>query len=222
MELTALFFGDSNTYYKRVTFKRSQSRKNNERDKVMEKAIKDASDLNLTDRDINLLEIINEEDLTSFTFEGLKRRLKMHPETLSRILYKLAEQEIVKKGEKGYALTSKAKKILQSTFSNTTNPSLPLLQTYLPPQIPIKKIISNLKGKWFNQLRWLGQSITNNGITLKWITADGGKIISAFFSHGKLHIEAKMITENDINNALYASHQLMSYITKLISKTEHN
>jgi len=188
----------------------------------MDKDIKDTSDLNLTDRDINILEIINEEDLTNFTFEGLKRRLKMHPETLSRILYKLAEQEIVKKGEKGYALTSKAKKILQSTASKTTNPSLPLLQTFLPPQIPIKKIISNLKGKWFNQLRWLGHSITNKGITLKWITEDGGNIISAFVSQGKLQIEAKMIAENDINAALCASHQLMGYITKLISKTEHN
>ena len=186
----------------------------------MEKGIIDTSDL--SERDINILETIKEEDLTSFTFEGLKRRLKMHPETLSRILYKLAKQEIVKKCEKGYALTSKAKKILQSTVSNTTNPSLPLLQTFLPPQIPINKILSSLKGKWFNQLRWLGHSITNEGITLKWITEDGGKIISAFFSQGILRIEAKMITENDINAALCNSHQLMSYITKLISKTEHN
>ena len=31
-----------------------------------------------------------------------------------------------------------------------------------------------------------------------------------------------MVSQNDLNAALTASYQLMSYITKLISKTEHN
>jgi hypothetical protein len=180
------------------------------------------SDLELEEREINLLQIINEEELTNFTFEGLKRRLKIHQETLSRILNRLADQEILKKGNTGYTLTSKAKKILKSQPSDSNNPNLPLLQTFLPPQIPIKKIVSNLKGKWFGTLRWLGYSITNESITLKWITEDGENIISAIFYQGKLHIEAKMISENNLISALNASHQLMSFITKLISKTGHN
>jgi hypothetical protein len=180
------------------------------------------SDLDLKERDINILHVIDEEDLTSFTFEGLKRRLKIHPETLSRILYRLADQEILKKSKYGYTLTSKAKKLLKSNIYHSTNPSLRLLQTFLPPEVPSKKIIPNLRGKWFGVLRWLGYSITNEGITLKWITEDGRYIISAVFSQGKLYIEAKMVSENDLNAALNASHQLMGYITKLISRTEHN
>jgi len=180
------------------------------------------SDLDLKEGDINLLQTINEEELTNFTFEGLKRRLKIHQETLSRILSRLADQEILKKGSTGYTLTSKAKKLLKSQPSDSNNPTLPLLQTFLPPQIPIKKIISNLKGKWFGTLRWLGYTITNDSIALKWITDDGGNIISAIFYQGKLHIKAKMISENDLISALNASHQLMSFITKLISKTGHN
>ena len=174
------------------------------------------------ERDINVLRIIDEENLTSFAFEGLKRRLKIHPETLSRILYRLADQDILKKGDNGYTLTSKAKKLLKSNSLDSINPSLPLLQTFLPPEVPIKKVFSNLKGKWFGVLRWLGYSDTNEGINLKWITEDGGTIISAVFSQGKLYIEAKMVSENDLNAALNASHQLMGYITKLISKTGHN
>jgi DNA-binding HxlR family transcriptional regulator len=180
------------------------------------------SGLDLKERDITLLQIINEEELTNFTFEGLKRRLKIHQETLSRILNRLADQEILKKGNNGYSLTSKAKKLLKLQSSDSNTPTLPLLQTFLPSQIPIKKIIFNLKGKWFGTLRWLGYSITNESINLKWITDDGGNIISAHFSQGKLHIEAKMVSDNDLNTALNASHQLMGYITKLISKTEHN
>jgi len=186
----------------------------------MEENWNDISDFK--ESDINVLQIVDEEDLTSFTFEGLKRRLKMHPETLSRILYRLADQEILKKGDNGYTLTSKAKKLLKSNSYNSTNPNLRLLQTFLPPEVPIKKVISNLKGKWFGILRWLGYSETNEGLYLKWITEDGGTIISAIFSQGKLYIDAKMVSENDLNTALNASHQLMGYITKLISRTDPN
>ena len=186
----------------------------------MDKDWNDISDFK--ERDINVLQIIDEEDLTSFTFEGLKRRLKIHPETLSRILYRLADQDILKKGDNGYTLTSKAKKLLKSNSLDSTNPSLRLLQTFLPPEVPIKKVISNLKAKWFGVLRWLGYSITNEGVNLKWITEDGETIISAIFSQDRLYIDAKMVSENDLNAALNASHQLMGYITKLISKTRHN
>jgi hypothetical protein len=174
------------------------------------------------ERDINVLQIIKEEDLTCFTFEGLKRRLKMHPETLSRILSRLADQDIVKKGNNGYTLTSDAENLLKSNSVDSTNPNLRLLQTFIPPNVSIKKVVSDLTGKWFGILRWLGYSIADEGITLKWITEDGGTIISAFFSQSNLYIDAKMVLENDINVALNASHQLMGYITKFISKSEHN
>ncbi len=189
-------------------------------DLVMDEDWNDISDFK--ERDINILHIIVEENLTNFTFEGLKRRLKMHPETLSRILYRLADQKILKKGDNGYTLTSKAKKLLKSNSYDSTNPNLRLLQTFLPPEVPIKNVISNLKGKWFGILRWLGYSETNEGVNLKWITEDGGTIISAIFSRGKLYIDAKMVTENNLNTALNASHQLMGYITKLTSRTDPN
>jgi len=186
----------------------------------MEQDYPDISDLN--ERDINILQVIVEENLTHFTFEGLKRRLQMHPETLSRILYRLTDQEILKKNKKGYTLTSKTKKLLNKKPNNLVNPNLRLLQTFLPPEISIKTVISNLSGKWFGSLRWLGYSETNEGPCLKWITTNGGTIISAIFSQGKLNIEAKIITEIEFNTALNASHQLLSHITKLISRTHSN
>ena len=189
-------------------------------DLVMDKDWNDISELK--ERDINVLQIIDEENLTCFTFEGLRRRLKIHQETLSRILNRLTEENIVRKTNSHYFLTSKAKELLKTQNQESDSPPLPLLQTFLPPQIPINKMVSNLKGKWFGTLRWLGYYITNEDIALKWITTDGGTIISAIFSQSKLHIEAKMVSENDLNAALTASYQLISYITKLISKTEHN
>lgn len=188
----------------------------------MDKDWNDISDLEFSERDTNVLHIIDEEDLTSFTFEGLKRRLGMHPETLSRVLYRLANQGIVEKGVEGYTVTSKAKELLKSHSFDSRVPTVCLLQTLLPPDVPIQNVVSNLKGKWFGVLRWLGYSENKEGVVLKWITEDGGIIISAIFSLGQLNIDAKMLWEKDLSVALKASYQLMGYITNLISRVESN
>ena len=161
--------------------------------RIMDKDLPDDLDLDLKENDINVLSTIDEERLTNFAFEGLKRRMGIHPETLSRILNRLTQQEIIRRGTKGYTLTPKAKKVIKSHKFDTRNPTLQILQTLLPIDVPIQKIISNLKGKWFGQLRWLGYSASNENVNLKWITDDGGTIISAIFYRSKLHINAKMI-----------------------------
>lgn len=169
----------------------------------------------LNERDTNVLNVIEEEDLASFAFEGLKRRLGVHPETLSRALYRLEDQGIVEKEAEGYRVTSKAKELLKAHSLSTRASSVHLLQTLLPPKIPIQQVVSNLKGKWFGLLRWLGYSKNNESITLKWITEDGRTTISANFQYNQLIIDAKIIGEDDLNIALRASYQLMGYIAKL-------
>ena len=191
-------------------------------DPVMENDNNDISDLDLKQRDINLLNIIDEEDLNNFTFEGLKRRLKIHPEKLSRILSRLTNQEIIKKQNNGYTITTKAKKIMKSKPTDLDTQNTPLLQTFLPPNISIKDLVDNLRNKWFGQLRWLGCSSSNKKITLKWITTDCRNIISASFYQNMLQIYGKTVSDNDLNSALTASHQLMGHITKLITSTEQN
>lgn len=177
----------------------------------------DAPD-SLGQRDTRVLHVIREEELTSFTFDGLKRRLGVHPETLSRILYRLEEQGIIEKAAKCYNVTGKAQQLLRQHITHETQSTLPILQTLLSPDIPIQQIISNLRGKWFGSLRWVGTSQTLEGTALKWITEDGGTQIEAIFAEGTLSIEAKPLTEKDLNKAMKASYQLIAYITKLYSK----
>jgi hypothetical protein len=172
------------------------------------------TDYSLSERDADVLALIETEDLTTFTFDGLKRRTGLHPETLSRILSRLEEEGIIKKGPEGYKVTPKITELKLQALPKET-PSTSLIQTFLPSDLMTQQLILQLKGKWFGMLRWLGISENSQGVTLKWITEDGGIQISANIAGSALNIDAKFLTNNNLNLALKASYQLMSLIGKV-------
>jgi hypothetical protein len=169
-------------------------------------------------RDSDILAFLSQEDFTFFTFEGLKRRLGLHPETLSRILNRLEQEGIVKKTNEGYTVTREIAKHLKLHQTNTNASRVSLLQTYLPSDMPVQQLISSLRGRWFGLLRWLGLSETNESITLKWITEDGDIQIDAKITETQLNIEAKFLHHTNLNRALKAAYQLMAYIGKLCAR----
>jgi DNA-binding MarR family transcriptional regulator len=172
------------------------------------------ADYSLSERDADVLALIENEDLAIFTFDGLKRRTGLHPETLSRILVRLEQEGIVKKEHEGYRVTPKITK-LKLNQAHKEETTTPLIQTFLPSDLMTQQLILSLKGKWFGVLRWLGISENSDGVTLKWITEDGGIQIAANIQGTALNIEAKFLTNNNLNLALKASYQLMSNIGKL-------
>jgi len=172
------------------------------------------TEYSLSERDIDVLSLIENEDLATFTFDGLKRRTGLHSETLSRILSHLEEEGIVKKAHDGYTVTLKITE-LKLNQPRVEVPTTPLIQTFLPSDLMTQQLILSLKGKWFGILRWLGISKNSQGVTLKWITEDGGIQIAANIQGTALNIEAKFLTNNNLNSALKASYQLMSLIGKL-------
>ena len=175
-------------------------------------------DYGLSERDADVLSVINNEDLTVFTFDGLKRRLGLHPETLSRILARLEQEGILKKELHGYRVMPKITRLkLNPALSEQEH--VPLLQTYLPSNTQVQHLIANLKGKWFGLLRWFGISENPNGVTMKWVTEDGGIQINAVIAESVLTIEAKFLRENNLNLALSASYQLMGHIGTLCSRS---
>ena len=166
------------------------------------------------ERDTDVLTLIEKEDLTIFTFDGLKRRCGIHPETLSRILVRLEDEGIIKKSPEGYSVTPKITK-LKLNHTTPVEHTATLLQTYLPSDLMVPQVIADLRGRWFGLLRWLGMSETSRGVTMKWVTDDGGIQIAADIQGSALNIEAKFLTNNNLNLALKAAYQLMTNISKL-------
>jgi hypothetical protein len=183
---------------------------------VMDVNWQESSDFPSNERDLNVLNLIGEEDLTSFTFDGLKRRLGVHSETLSRILCRLEGQGLVEKQNEGYKVTAKVKEFVQA-FPVGGGPRLSVMQTLLSPSVPVQRVVSDLSGRWFGVLRWLGYSENRERVTLKWITEDGGVQVDAVFSDNQLSVEAKLLHEKNLNVALEASYQLIGLIAKFYS-----
>jgi hypothetical protein len=177
----------------------------------------DLPDVSLGERDADVLAVLSEEDLATFSFEGLKRRLGLHPETLSRILLRLEQEGFVEKTAEGYGVTPRINEFLRTNPIYNGESRVSLLKTFLPSDISVAQLVSDLRGRWFGFLRWLGLSDNGGSVALKWITEDGGIQVEAHISETSLAIEAKFLQEKDMNMALKACYQLLNHIGRLCS-----
>ncbi len=169
----------------------------------------------ITSRDAEVVKTIEEEELSVFTFDGLRRITGAHPETLSRSLERLEEDGWVVKSPEGYSITEKARGsfVLRPAFGGSKK--VPILHTFLPYEASARIVVAALKGRWFDSIRWVGMSDSEEGLVMKWVTDDGAALIGARFSAGQLDIDAKVAKEADLPKAVRAAHQLMGRISRL-------
>jgi len=169
-----------------------------------------------SERDAEVLRFLGEEDLLGFTFEGLRRKLGTHSETLSRILHRLEEEMILEKTPEGYHVTHKGKEMIGvKPLASSAQHRVPILRTLLPYGRRSGEVISSLKGRWFGPLRWLGYSEDERGTTMKWVTGDGAVQIDAMFSEGELTIEGNVREGKDLADAIKASYQLVGHLSRV-------
>ncbi len=163
---------------------------------------------------MEVMQFIAEEGLLGFTFEGLKRRLGAHPETLSRILGRLEGQSVLEKSEDGYHVTQRGREITGLRQLSASEARVTLVKTLLPHVENPREAILRLRGRWFGALRWLGYSDDEKGIVMKWVTEDGSIQVDAVFGNGELAIEGRIREGRDLTDAIRAAHQLVGYISK--------
>lgn len=186
--------------------------------KVNSLRIEDVSDSGIAGRDEEIVRVIENEELSVFTFDGLRRITGAHPETLSRALDRLEEGGYVTKSPDGYSSTGKIKSTAGPRQTYEEWNRVPILHTFLPSGASLDEVVSSLKGRWFDRLRWVGIADSEEGVAMKWVTDDGSVMIDVKFSSGQMNIEARLKSETGLPDAVRAAHQLIGRLSKLYSR----
>jgi DNA-binding MarR family transcriptional regulator len=172
----------------------------------------DLEEFDLGDREREVLKLLSSEQNAYFSFQGLRRRLGLHQETLTRTLKRLEEARVIERSPEGYKLKGNS-----YAFTVQTNQALakPIIDAYLPSQVDITVLFQRLRGRWFSNFRWLGYSHDGNQLSMSWISEDGRLQLQARIGGGKITIGADSYTNQSESEQIAAAYQLFDHITKV-------
>src|SRR3989449_11079675 len=97
--------------------------------------------LDLREHDREVLEFLSQDPASRVAFQGLRRRLGIHPEQLSRALHRLAEDNLLERTELGYRVTSRALSVFSPGGLRAEEDGVTILQTYLPPDRDMRAVV---------------------------------------------------------------------------------
>ena len=172
----------------------------------------------LRDHDREVLEFLSKDPSSQVAFQGLRRRLGIHPEQLSRALHRLSRDDLVERTELGYRVTPKALTILSPDAIRAEDPGIPILQTYLPTDADVRALVRALRGTWIGALRWYGLSESEDGIRLAWALEDDSIRLEAIVRLGQLVVAAKVGSPDLLDDATRLGHQLFQHIAREASR----
>ena len=120
----------------------------------------------------------------SIAFNGLRRVLRAHPESLSRSLRRLQREGRVERAEGGYRMLG------EPSFDPRAPPVelRPIAQVDLPPGFSSETVLGRLSGRWFGSLRWVGLVARERGQLLAWARRDGSGYVLLGIDRGVLRV----------------------------------
>ncbi|MEN3034856.1 MAG: hypothetical protein ABC537_01005 [Candidatus Methanosuratincola sp.] len=142
-----------------------------------------------------VLRLMASDSQTRFSFQGMKRALKVHQEKLSRGLSRLHSQGYILKENDGYLITPKGKKAAGCLASGSRR--IVVGTSYMPPGVDLQDVESQLKGRWFGGMRWLGASSEGSSRTLKWVSEDGDIQVGLKISNDMLEVILESFSPNE-------------------------
>ncbi len=168
----------------------------------------DPESLDLRNSDREVLEFLRGQADVAVGFQGLRRRLGIHQEKLSRALHRLQRDDLVEKTDLGYRVSHRALSILSPTSLRPAGQRIPLLRTFLPPDLNLRDLATTMRGSWFGPIHWYGLTESPDEIVLSWISEDGSYELDARLRTGALSIEGHVDDPSLRPEALLAAHEL--------------
>ncbi len=127
----------------------------------------------------------------AIAFNGLRRSLHVHPESLTRALRRLERYGLVARDSGGYRLTDVAVAERPAGGSRATAPSNPwkgVAEVTLPPGLGGSQILGVLAGRWAGSLRWVGVYERTEEPLLVWSRTDGPGHLLLGWRGGRLKV----------------------------------
>jgi DNA-binding Lrp family transcriptional regulator len=175
--------------------------------------------LDLREHDREVLEFLSQDPSSHVAFQGLRRRLGIHPEKLSRALHRLAQDELVERTELGYRATARAMGVVSPSPLRSEDPGITILQTYVPASVDLRGLVQALRGTWIGPLRWYGLSEFPDGVRLAWALEDDSIRLETFVRPGQLTVAAKVEAPDRLDDATRLGHLLFQHIAR---ETSHD
>ncbi len=163
--------------------------------------------------DYKVLDVLSENN-SVYTFSGIMRKIGMHQETLSRSLLRLVEQDLVQKSQNGYKLSKKGAILKKQTRSETHY--TPILRAYLPSEVGVTKLVDDMAGRWFKNLRWIGMVGDKDEHLLQWIDESGLFQINLRIVPNSIIIETSAKKDKQVTLALISVSRIVEEVFKSI------
>jgi Mn-dependent DtxR family transcriptional regulator len=152
-----------------------------------------AAQTSLEPREQAVLAELAREGEARVAFQGLRRRLELHQEALSRTLRRLEREGLVAHDDKGYRLTEQGFAALRGLpLHHGRREVLPVVQAVLPPHVSAEGVAEHLAQRWFRGLRWYGQSEAPGETTLTWLAEPGNAMVRVRVAGGTLSLEVEV------------------------------
>lgn len=168
----------------------------------------------LSDHDRHVLDLLGREGAIEVSFQGLRRLLDIHQESLTRALRRLQEEGLVSGTAEGYRLSSQGVSLARAGRDPIESPPIPVLRTVLPGEHEGRRATEALRQRWFGPLRWYGFAEDAAGRTLTWTTEDGGIRLDARFEGIFLSIDGRLADPNRLPEAIEAAHRILNEVTR--------
>lgn len=167
----------------------------------------------LDDRELEVLKFLSNEQNAYYSFQGLRRKLGLHQETLARTLRRLEDAHAIERSADGYTLRSNS---ASYSFNVRTNQPLPkpIIDAYLPSEVDVTVLFQKLRGRWFSNFRWLGYSRDGEQLAMTWISEDGQIQLQARIMGGKITIAADSLASTQESGHI-AAYQLFDHVSKI-------
>ncbi len=185
------------------------------------------SELDLpSQNDLIILEAIGgDSDAQNISFQGIKRKLGLHQETLSRALHRLQRDGFIERlDHQGYRISNKGRLVILGDRNPSTtlhvrgdeqqHYPVSILTARLPEDANAQDIVSSLSYRWFGNLRWLGFGESNGAMTMSWITNESDLKLTVKIKDDSLTIESYAESPDSFSQAVRSAYDLFDHVTR--------